>query len=247
MASQAPPWHRRRILISPRFQLKYAATLVIIVGLVAVGLGALIARTADVASRSAELAVTEAEKAVKESQANSRLAKMNVALAAQDNPELMKMMDEELKKTDEQAARDLERVQGQRAEITAQRKRMLDTLVVAGVVLLACLFLLAIWVTQKVVGPVHKLKRLLRRVSTGRLAVSERLRRGDELGDLFDTFLQMTWSLRAQQNSRLATLESAIEKAEATKADPELVAVLEALRAQVALGLRHRRESEVPR
>jgi len=37
-----------------------------------------------------------------------------------------------------------------------------------------------------------KLKRLLRRVGTGRLVVRERLRRGDELGDLFDTFLQMT-------------------------------------------------------
>jgi nitrogen fixation/metabolism regulation signal transduction histidine kinase len=156
-------------------------------------------------------------------------------------------MDEELKKADEQAARDLDRVKAQRLEINQHRKRMIDTLAGAGVLLLALLFVVGIWVTQKVVGPVHKLKRLLRRVSTGRLVVSERLRRGDELGDLFDTFLQMTWSLRAQQNGRLATLEAAISKAEATRADPALLSVLEALRAQAALGLRRRPESEYPR
>jgi nitrogen fixation/metabolism regulation signal transduction histidine kinase len=123
---------------------------------------------------------------------------------------------------------------------------MIDTLAIAGVVLLSVLFILGIWVTHKVVGPVHKLKRLLRRVSTGRLAVSERLRRGDELGDLFDTFLQMTWSLRAQQSGRLATLDDAIRRAEATNADADLRAILSALHAQMALGLRTRRESEAP-
>ena len=51
---------------------------------------------------------------------------------------------------------------------------------------------MGIVITHRIVGPVHKMKRLLRRVSTGRLAIEERLRKGDELEDLFDTFLQMT-------------------------------------------------------
>jgi nitrogen fixation/metabolism regulation signal transduction histidine kinase len=246
MASGAPPIYKREVLINPRFQLKYAGTLVVIVGVVTLGLGILIARTAETANTYADLAANQAEKAVKESQSNSRLAQMNVALAAQDNPELLKVMEEEIKKADQQAAKDLERVHEQRSEISLQRKKMVDTLAIAGVILLAVLFVIGIWVTQKVVGPVHKLKRLLRRVSTGRLTVSERLRRGDELGDLFDTFLQMTWSLRAQQNGRLATLEDAMAKAEATNADPDLRATLSALHAQMALGLRTRRESEAP-
>jgi nitrogen fixation/metabolism regulation signal transduction histidine kinase len=247
MASTAPPWHRRSILISPRFQLKYAGMLVVLVGLVTLALGVLIARTSETAAQAAALAADEAEKAVRESQANSRLAKMNVLLAAADNPDLVKVMDEELQKSDAQAARDLERVKQQKVEITSRQRRVIDMIAGAGVILLSVLFVLGIWVTQKVVGPVHKLKRLLRRVSTGRLVVSERLRRGDELGDLFDTFLQMTWSLRALQSGRMATLESAIAKAEETKADPELLAMLAALKIQTGLGLRRRRESEAPR
>jgi nitrogen fixation/metabolism regulation signal transduction histidine kinase len=246
MSTEAPPLHRREVLINPRFQLKYAGTLVLIVGLVTLVLGFVIAKTADTATQYADLAASQSERAVKESQANSKLARMNVAIAAQDNPELLRMMDEELKKTDQQAALDLERVRAQREQIALQRQRMIDTLAIAGVVLLSVLFVLAIWVTQKVVGPVHKLKKLLRRVSTGRLVVSERLRRGDELGDLFDTFLQMTWSLRAQQSGRVATLDDAIRKAEATNADPDLKAILGALHAQMTLGLRTRRESEAP-
>ena len=65
-------------------------------------------------------------------------------------------------------------------------------------------------ITHRIVGPVHKMKRLLRRVSTGRLAIEERLRRGDELEDLFDTFLQMTYSLRAMQAARIKTLDATL-------------------------------------
>jgi hypothetical protein len=91
------------------------------------------------------------------------------------------------------------------------------------------------------------MKRLLRRVSTGRLAIEERLRRGDELEDLFDTFLQMTYSLRATQHARLATLDSTLKHAEASASTPrEVIEGLRALRAQMVLGLERRRPSQYP-
>ena len=99
------------------------------------------------------------------------------------------------------------------------------------------LSIMGIFITNKIVGPVYKLKRLLRRVGTGRLATKERLRKGDELEDLFDTFLQMMYSLRALQAGRLATLDAAMEKANSTGAAPEVLEGLHALRAQMTLGL----------
>jgi nitrogen fixation/metabolism regulation signal transduction histidine kinase len=106
---------------------------------------------------------------------------------------------------------------------------------------------MGILITHRVVGPVHKLKRLLRQVGTGRLVVRERLRHGDELGDLFDTFLQMTYSLKALQNGRLATLDRTIRDAESSGASSQMLEGLRALHAQMALGVGvHRRSSAPP-
>jgi hypothetical protein len=83
-------------------------------------------------------------------------------------------------------------------------------------------------------------------VSTGRLVIEDRLRKGDELEDLFDTFLQMTYSLRATQRARLATLDSTLKHAESTNTPKEVIEGLRALRAQMVLGLERRRPSQFP-
>ena len=70
---------------------------------------------------------------------------------------------------------------------------------------------LGIVITHKVVGPVFKLKRLLREVGNGALSVHERLRKGDELSDLFDTFLAMVDSLRRSQEAELDRLRARVE------------------------------------
>jgi methyl-accepting chemotaxis protein len=126
--------------------------------------------------------------------------------------------------------------------IADDRRRIQLMLVGAGLALVALLAAMGIVITHRIVGPVHKMKRLLRRVSTGRLVVEERLRRGDELEDLFDTFLQMTYSLRAMQAARLATLETTLVRAEASASTPpEVIGGMRALRAQLVLGIEPRR------
>jgi nitrogen fixation/metabolism regulation signal transduction histidine kinase len=201
----------------------------------------LIARMASRTSDTAQIAVSQAEKAFKESQTNNILARSMVDLAAPEDKTVGLALNESLEELDKKSEKNLIEVRGLQAGIGQDRKNLRLLLGGAGVALLLLLSLMGIVITHRIVGPVHKMKRLLRRVSTGRLVVDERLRRGDELEDLFETFLQMTYSLRAMQNARIATLDSTLRRAQATGAAPEVVEGLHALRAQLVLGLEKRR------
>jgi nitrogen fixation/metabolism regulation signal transduction histidine kinase len=236
----------RHYLLDPRFQLKWTSYLVVVVLAVMTTLGVLIGRMAARASDTAEIAVTQAENAFDESKTNNELARSMVALAAPDSADLGSAMNDSLKEVDEKAEKNLADVRRLQNDIVRDRRNLQRMLIGAGVALLVLLTLMGIVITHRIVGPVHKVKRLLRRVSTGRLVVDERLRRGDELGDLFETFLQMTYSLQAMQNARVATLDATLRRAEASGASAEVVAGLRALRAQMMLGLAKRGTASLP-
>jgi methyl-accepting chemotaxis protein len=231
----------KHYLLDPRFQLKWTSYLVVVVLAVMTGLGLLIGRMASRASDTAQIAVDQAENAYNESKTNNELARSMVALAAPDSASLGSAMDDSLKEVDAESEKNLADVRRLQHDIVRDRRNLKLLLIGAGVALLALLTLMGIVITHRIVGPVHKVKRLLRRVSTGRLVVDERLRRGDELGDLFETFLQMTYSLQAMQNARVATLDATLRRAESTGAAPEVVEGIRALRAQMVLGLEKRR------
>jgi nitrogen fixation/metabolism regulation signal transduction histidine kinase len=233
-------------LLDPRFQLKWTSYLVIVVLLVMTGLGVVIAKTAGRASDTAELAVKQAEKAFEESRTNSILARRSVQLQGGDDPNLTKMMEESIAELDVQSEKNLADVRSRQTDITRDRHNLQLMLVGTGLALVLLLMAMGIVITHRIVGPVHKMKKLLRRVSTGRLAIEERLRRGDELEDLFDAFLQMTYSLRAIQAARLKTLDATLKRAEATGAADEVLDGMRALRAQMVLGLEPRRTSILP-
>lgn len=235
-----------RYLLDPRFQLKWTGYLVVVVLAVMTSLGVLIARMASRASDTAEVAVAQAEKAFKESQVNNILARGVVARADPDNATLAGVMNEQLDEVEAKQEKNLADVRRLQEDIGRDRRELRLMIGGAGLALLVLLGLMGIVITHRIVGPVYKLKRLLRRVSTGRLVIDERLRRGDELEDLFETFLQMTYSLRAMQNARLATLETTLRRAETTGASEEVVEGLRALRAQMTLGLERRRASIPP-
>lgn len=244
----AMPEHRRKksYLLDPRFQLKWTGYLVVVVVLVMTALGVIIARTAGRAADTASVAVAQAEKAFQESQSNSILARRTVQLAGGENAALQEIMDQSLEEEDKKSANNLAEVKKQKEDIARERTNLQLLLVGTGLALVVLLLVMGIVITHRIVGPVHKMKRLLRRVSTGRLVIEERLRRGDELEDLFDTFLQMTYSLRAMQAARLATLDGAIRHAEMTATPAEVLDSLRALRAQLVLGLEPRRPSMRP-
>jgi nitrogen fixation/metabolism regulation signal transduction histidine kinase len=242
----ASPRRSKSYLLDPRFQLKWTGYLVVVVVCVMTALGFVIARTAGHASDTASLAVREAEKAYEESKSNNILTRRTMQLAGGDNPALQAVMDESLGEVDTQSERNLADVRNRQADIASDRQNLRVLLLGTGAALLVLLTLMGIVITHRIVGPVHKMKRLLRRVSTGRLAIEERLRRGDELEDLFDTFLQMTYSLRAMQTARLATLDTTLRRAEELSTPQEIIDGMRALRAQLVLGLEPRRSTTYP-
>ncbi|MCS6797629.1 MAG: hypothetical protein NZ898_03705 [Myxococcota bacterium] len=103
--------------------------------------------------------------------------------------------------------------------------------IVAGIgILVVALGLTGIVVTHRVVGPAYKMKKLLQEVQQGHLRVSGRLRKGDELQDLFEAFSTMLASLRERQQAEVAQLDAALERARAEGVSSEALRDIERVR-----------------
>lgn len=235
--TERPARHQRRYLIDPRFQLKYTGLLVGVVLAVIVVLGAMIWRTASVANEQATNAAQQAERALKEANVTAKLLKSSAS--GYDDPNLAKSLDDDLAAIDREHQKNIAEVQGQRAEVERQQKRMKMILGIGSLSLMLVLFFMGVFITHRIVGPVFRIKRLLRQVGTARFSVKQRLRKGDELEDLFETFVQMTHSLESLQAGRRATLEATIAKAERANVPSDVMNGLKALHAQLSLGLAH--------
>ncbi len=235
--------HQRHVvsyLIDPRFQLKYTGLLVGVVLVVTLLLGTIIWRTSDSAAENARFASAQAETAIKESETTGKLLRLMGASYAAQDPELAKTLDVDEAATDAKFAANRAEVERRKQEVETQQRRIRLTLIGGSLAFLVLLTGLGIYITHRIVGPVYRLKRLLRQVGTARFAVVDgmgRGRRGDELEDLFDTFVQMTYSLKALQAGRLATLEATIERARKEGVPESVMQGLTALEGQIALGL----------
>lgn len=80
-----------------------------------------------------------------------------------------------------------------------------------------------ILVTHRLVGPAFKMKSLFRDVSEGHLRIRGRLRKGDELKDVFDEFETMIEKLRARQRAEITTVEGIIARATAEGGSHDVV------------------------
>jgi len=86
--------------------------------------------------------------------------------------------------------------------------------IVSGILFLAVVLgLTGIVVTHKLVGPAYKLKRLFGEISDGHLRVVGKLRKGDELQDVFEAFERMVSTLRKRQEDEIAHLDQVLESA----------------------------------
>lgn len=231
------PSKRKHYFTNVKFQLKYTSLLIGVVLSVIAVLFLVIWRISEASVEHAQFAAKQAEKALEQSRAASHMAQMSALENAADSPALQAALMEETAKVDRGYERDLADVKARVESVKRGRRQLLTILISAAVALMTILFVTGVYLTQKIVGPAFRMKRLLRQVGTGRLVVKERLRRGDELGDLFDTFLQMTYSLKARQLERLATLDAIIEQATNNGAAKEIIEELGHLRAQLVAGL----------
>ena len=88
--------------------------------------------------------------------------------------------------------------------------------IIAGILLMGfALAATGIIVTHKIIGPAYKMRLLLNDVAAGHLKLKGRLRKGDELQELFEAFANMVESLRESQSREVAELDAALEEARA--------------------------------
>jgi len=127
------------------------------------------------------------------------------------------------------------------AEITAfaeEQDRKVLGFIIAGIVLLAItLGLTGIVITHKLVGPAYKMRMQLRKVAEGKLIVQGRLRKGDELQELFEAFENMVESLRAAQAKEIAAIDGALEQARNLGADEQALAAIVEVRDRMQASL----------
>ncbi|MRG93266.1 HAMP domain-containing protein [Polyangium spumosum] len=250
----------RNFLLDKRFQLKYAGYLAAIALVVSALLGVVLWWTSNKLidqSRQAvvqqKALVTQGQETVKRGQLalaerkkNDELVKMNIAKAYEDSPELAKQFSKDAesdgaKLKEEQASleKDADSLKQQAAElerqaaaVETQQRNLIVGLVLALGLLVACIWIAGIVVTHKIAGPVFKMKRMFSRVGEGHLALHERLRKGDEMQDFFESFDQMLGNLRAQKQREIAQIDEVITRMEAD-ASSDGVATLKKLRAEM--------------
>lgn len=120
----------------------------------------------------------------------------------------------------------------------AERDRMVLLSIVGGITFLTfALALTGIIVTHKVVGPVYKMRLLLGKVADGHLKLQGRLRKGDELQELFESFATMVESLRTAQQEEIDELDLALNKARDAGANEDVLEHIIAVRDRMKAAL----------
>jgi hypothetical protein len=228
----------KNYLLDRRFQLKYSAYLAGIALLFSACLGLLLWRTSKAVIEQSHQTVAQGEQVVergrevvKASQTVSEVVQMSIVKdpAYSDNPALLEAFkgdsDKQNQRLNEQQ-RSLEQqsaaLRRQSADLAQQQRTSFVMLITILSLLVVLIGLAGIVVTHKVAGPVYKLKRHIKEIGTGKLRASDRIRKGDDLVDLFQAFETMVNNLRSRQESEIEKLGQAIAALESKTAPGEL-------------------------
>jgi nitrogen fixation/metabolism regulation signal transduction histidine kinase len=109
-------------------------------------------------------------------------------------------------------------------DAAAADRRVLAGIIVGIALLSVALGFTGIVVTHKVVGPAYKLRRLMDEVAGGKLHLAGRLRKGDELQEIFESFEGLVEALRAERARDIEALEAAAAEARESGASDAAVA-----------------------
>ena len=120
--------------------------------------------------------------------------------------------------------------------------RDLQFILLALIVIFLVLVAVGIVVTHKVVGPIYRMKMLVRQIDGDHLLLQGKLRKGDELQDLFEEVQHMLDRLRDHQAAEVETLGQLLQRlAAASDAERgQVQADLEKFRARMAAALERR-------
>jgi nitrogen fixation/metabolism regulation signal transduction histidine kinase len=239
-APAAPPKYKRSVrnyLLDAKFQLKWTGRILFVALGISALMGIFLYRTSREVTQQSQKVIAQGNALINESQKNSDLVKMQIKDQYADSPELAATFNKSADDLDKQLQAKHAALEAQAAETRAQQNTMLLSLV-AGLSLLVILIgLLGIYFTHKVVGPIYKMKMLLRQVGDGKLNFQGRLRRGDELQDFFEVFATMVERLKERQASEVDELEAAMTEAKASGASDAAIAKIARVRDEMRAAL----------
>ena len=105
---------------------------------------------------------------------------------------------------------DLEAVQNIQQMAEEQDQKVLISVVTGVLALVIIVALTGVVITHRVVGPAYRIRMLMREVADGNWRPAGKLRKNDELQNLFAAFSDMLDTLRSEQAAEIEELESAI-------------------------------------
>jgi nitrogen fixation/metabolism regulation signal transduction histidine kinase len=236
----APPKYKRSIknyLLDARFQLKWTGFIIAVALAVSAIMGAFLYKTsADVTAESQKV-IEQGKELIKESRKNSDLVKMQIKDEYADTPELAATFNQSANDLDNQLQERNKALLARQQATLDQQRTMLLSLVAGLTLLVIAIGMLGIYFTHKVVGPIYKMKMLLRQVGDGKLNFQGRLRKGDELQDFFEVFAAMVEKLKDRQRSEVEELTNAMEEARKSGASEQSIKKIERVRDEMKAAL----------
>ncbi|RYE77883.1 MAG: HAMP domain-containing protein [Myxococcales bacterium] len=244
---QASGRHKRSVknyLLDPAFQLKYTGYLVAVALALSVALGSVLWQTSREVLAQNRAAVVQGRETVKRgkelvktSQDLSKVVQMSIAEKYADDPDTAALFNKGADQKARELAAEQQRLEAENASLDLQAARIeqqqttiLITLASALSLLVLFIGLAGIVVTHKIAGPIFKMKRQLNDLGQGSLKMPSKLRKGDELTDLFAAFEGAISTLRSRQEHGIQKVDEAIASLEAAGISGDKLRTLRALR-----------------
>lgn len=238
--AQAAPKYKRSIrnyLLDAKFQLKWTGRIIFVALVISAIMGVFLIRTSQQVTEQSEKVIAQGSALITESQKNSDLVKLQIKEEYAEAPELANAFNKSADELDKQLQDKHKALESQAAEIRTHQRTMMISLLAGLTLLVVLIGLLGIYFTHKVVGPIYKMKLLLRQVGEGKLNFQGKLRKGDELQDFFEVFATMVERLKQRQADEVATLEAAMEEAKATGVSDAAIAKISQVRDEMRAAL----------
>jgi len=234
-AAAAPKYKRsiKNYLLDAKFQLRWTGYLVAVALVISGILGGFLYRTSNQVAEESNKVLVQGEELLKESKRNSDLVRMQTA----EDPLLQKTFDDQANKLDADLKEKHLKLEAQGRQTKAQQQMMLMSLVGGLSLLVLLIGIVGIYITHKVVGPIYKMKLLLKQVGDGKLNFQGRLRKGDEFQDFFEVFAKMVDQLKSRQAGEVETLEGAMKAAKESGASEDAIAKIAIVRDQMQAAL----------
>jgi nitrogen fixation/metabolism regulation signal transduction histidine kinase len=238
-AASAPKYKRsiRNYLLDARFQLKWTGYIILVALVISALMGFFLWLSSRTVTQQSEKVIMQGEALIWESKKNSDLVRMQIKDQYADSPELSEQFDKDAQELDKNLQDKRRQLEENAAQTKKHQVRMI-TYLVAGLTLLVVLIgLLGIYFTHKVVGPIYKMKLLLKQVGEGKLNFQGRLRKGDELQDFFAVFAAMVEKLKERQRREVEELEGAMSAAKDSGASEDAIGKIARVRDEMKAAL----------